>query len=33
MQAIVDRYVRDEFLQRLPHPVWFYSFGAVMGSD
>jgi hypothetical protein len=24
---------RDEFLQRLSHPFWFQSFGAVMGMD
>jgi hypothetical protein len=27
-QAIVHRYGRDEFLQRLSHPFWFQSFGA-----
>jgi hypothetical protein len=32
-QAIVQRYGRDEFLQRLSHPFWFQSFGAVMGMD
>jgi hypothetical protein len=32
-QAIVHRYGRDEFLQRLSHPFWFQSFGAVMGMD
>jgi hypothetical protein len=32
-QAIVLRYGRDEFLQRLSHPFWFQSFGAVMGMD
>jgi hypothetical protein len=26
-------YGRDEFLQRLSHPFWFQSFGAVMGMD
>ncbi|MGZ3308169.1 MAG: DUF763 domain-containing protein, partial [Xanthobacteraceae bacterium] len=32
-QAIVQHYGRDEFLQRLSHPFWFQSFGAVMGMD
>jgi hypothetical protein len=32
-EAIVQRYGRDEFLQRLSHPFWFQSFGAVMGMD
>jgi hypothetical protein len=32
-QAIVHHYSRDEFLQRLSHPFWFQSFGAVMGMD
>src|ERR1700712_3276903 len=32
-QAIVHHYGRDEFLQRLSHPFWFQSFGAVMGVD
>ena len=32
-QAIVHNYGRDEFLQRLSHPFWFQSFGAVMGMD
>src|SRR5712672_696375 len=32
-QAVVDHYGRDEFLQRLAHPFWFQSFGAVMGMD
>src|SRR6202165_293120 len=32
-QAIVHQYGRDEFLQRLSHPFWFQSFGAVMGMD
>src|SRR3979411_2139000 len=32
-QAIVPHYGRDEFLQRLSHPFWFQSFGAVMGMD
>src|SRR3990170_2860185 len=31
--ALVFRYGRDEFLQRLSHPFWFQSFGAVMGMD
>jgi hypothetical protein len=32
-QAIVLHYGRDEFMQRLAHPFWFQSFGAVMGMD
>ena len=32
-QAIVHHYGRDELLQRLSHPFWFQSFGAVMGMD
>ncbi|MEA2861137.1 MAG: uncharacterized protein QOC72_3176 [Methylobacteriaceae bacterium] len=32
-QAIVHHYGRDDFLQRLAHPFWFQSFGAVMGMD
>src|SRR3984893_7437554 len=32
-QAIVHHYGRYEFLQRLSHPFWFQSFGAVMGMD
>src|SRR5215468_7182565 len=32
-EAIVHHYGRDEFLQRLSHPFWFQSFGAVMGMD
>jgi uncharacterized protein len=32
-EAIVQHYGRDEFLQRLAHPFWFQSFGAVMGMD
>ena len=32
-QAIVHHYGRNEFLQRLSHPFWFQSFGAVMGMD
>jgi hypothetical protein len=32
-QAIVHHYGRDEFLQRLSHPFWFQSFGAMMGMD
>jgi hypothetical protein len=32
-QAMVHHYGRDEFLQRLSHPFWFQSFGAVMGMD
>ena len=31
--GIVHHYGRDEFLQRLSHPFWFQSFGAVMGMD
>lgn len=32
-QAIVHHYGRDAFMQRLSHPFWFQSFGAVMGMD
>src|SRR3954451_4465378 len=32
-QAVVHHYGRDEFLQRLSHPFWFQSFGAVMSMD
>src|SRR4051812_37287333 len=32
-EAIVHHYGRDAFLQRLAHPFWFQSFGAVMGMD
>jgi hypothetical protein len=32
-QAIVHHYGRGEFLERLAHPFWFQSFGAVMGMD
>src|ERR1700748_1189350 len=32
-QAILQQYGRDEFMQRLAHPFWFQSFGAVMGMD
>src|ERR1041385_8268174 len=32
-QAIIHHYGRDEWLQRLSHPFWFQSFGAVMGMD
>ena len=32
-QAIVHHYGRDAFLQRLSHPFWFQSLGAVMGMD
>src|SRR6201996_6780209 len=32
-QAIVHHYGRDELLERLAHPFWFQSFGAVMGMD
>jgi len=31
--AVVHHYGREEFLQRLAHPFWFQSFGAVMGMD
>jgi uncharacterized protein len=31
--AIVHHYGRDEFLQRLAHPFWFQSLGAVKGMD
>src|SRR5207237_1805840 len=33
VEAIVHQYGRDELLRRLAHPVWFQSFGAVMGMD
>ena len=32
-EAIVYHYGRDAFLERLSHPFWFQSFGAVMGMD
>jgi uncharacterized protein len=32
-EAIVLEYDRDELLRRLAHPIWFQSFGAVMGMD
>src|SRR5216117_585714 len=32
-EAVVHHYGRDELLQRLAHPFWFQSFGAVMGMD
>jgi hypothetical protein len=32
-EPIVHHYGRDEFLQRLSHPFWFQSFGAVMWMD
>jgi hypothetical protein len=32
-EAVVREYGRDELLQRLAHPFWFQSFGAVMGMD
>ena len=32
-EATVHHYGRDAFLQRLAHPFWFQSFGAVMGMD
>ncbi|KIZ44372.1 MULTISPECIES: DUF763 domain-containing protein [Rhodopseudomonas] len=32
-QAVVHHYGRNEFLERLSHPFWFQSFGAVMGMD
>lgn len=32
-EAVVVEYGRDDLLQRLAHPFWFQSFGAVMGMD
>jgi hypothetical protein len=32
-EAIVHHYGTDAFLERLAHPFWFQSFGAVMGMD
>jgi hypothetical protein len=32
-EAIVHHYGRRAFLERLAHPFWFQSFGAVMGMD
>ena len=32
-EAIVHHHGRDAFLERLAHPFWFQSFGAVMGMD
>ena len=32
-EAIVHHYGREAFLERLAHPFWFQSFGAVMGMD
>jgi hypothetical protein len=32
-EAIVHHYGREVLLQRLAHPFWFQSFGAVMGMD
>src|SRR5438309_10783317 len=32
-EAIVHHYGREVFLERLAHPFWFQSFGAVMGMD
>ncbi|MFC0012641.1 DUF763 domain-containing protein [Devosia nitrariae] len=32
-EAVIVEYGRDELLQRLAHPFWFQSFGAVMGMD
>jgi hypothetical protein len=32
-EAIVHHYDRDELLRWLAHPLWFQSFGAVMGRD
>jgi hypothetical protein len=32
-EAIIHHYGRDAFLERLSHPFWFQSFGAVMGMD
>ena len=33
MTRAVVHYRRDEFLQRLSHPFWFQSLGAVTGMD
>src|SRR3984957_16828874 len=33
VEAIVLEYGRDEVLRRLGQPLWFRSFGAVMGMD
>jgi hypothetical protein len=33
VEAIVLEYGRAELLQRIAHPFWFQSFGAVMGMD
>jgi hypothetical protein len=33
VQAIVHHFGREELLNRLAHPFWFQSFGAVMGMD
>lgn len=32
-EAVILEYGRSELLQRLAHPFWFQSFGAVMGMD
>src|SRR5689334_25244928 len=32
-EAIVHHYGPDQFLERMAHPFWFQSFGAVMGMD
>ena len=32
-EAVVHHYGRRAFLERLAHPFWFQSFGAVMGMD
>ena len=32
-EAIVENYGRKEFLRRLSDPLWFQSFGAVLGMD
>lgn len=32
-EAIVHHYGRDAFLERVAHPFWFQSFGAIMGMD
>src|ERR1043165_6025334 len=32
-QAIFHHYGRDDYLRRPSHPLWFQSFGAVMGMD
>ena len=32
-EAVIQHHGRDAFLERLAHPFWFQSFGAVMGMD